>query len=307
MKKYLSIVLSALMLVLALTSCQSWAPQTAPYNTEPVKTEAADPAELGFDTCAEEIASIPVGESETDAHYPPNDTDEYGPYNFWIAEEKLYAADLMGADRSLLVMDIPSGQLSRLHSDIPYFSALYDMYRPFCVKEGLIISNRCAFEAETGLMTELHPPIPLEKEYASLQVMYTIGDDVFLSYDISEKADSRMVCRFDRQKMEWSEPELLFNTPEGTAYYSGDFKGCDAEGNRYFTPHDPKAEKDGHIRRVIEKYGPDDRLLARLPLPWFEDDLYKTGESSIRVTEDGTVYIMAPFTDALRFYKVNMG
>lgn len=299
MKKYLSLALSALILALALTSCQSTAPENAPNNTEP--------AELDFDSCSEELASVPVGEGETDAHYPSSDTDEFAPFNFCIAEGKLYAADWTEIDRSLLVMDITSGQLSRLHSETPYFSVLYDRYQPFCVKDGLIISNSYAFDTETGLSTKLVSPIPSEREYASLQVMYAIGDDVFLSYDISEKSDTRMVCRFDAEKTEWSEPELLFNTPEGTAYYSGDFKGCDAEGNRYFTPHDPKAEKDGHIRRVIEKYGPDDRLLARLPLPWFEDDLYKTGESRIRVTEDGTVYIMAPFTDALRFYKVNMG
>ena len=77
------------------------------------------------------------------------------------------------------------------------------------------------------------------------------------------------------------------------------------------TVFDPDAEADWRVKYVIEKYDREDRLVSSVLLPWYDDGkdgvFWEMGDSSFRVTEDGTVYIMAPFTDALKVYKINMG
>ena len=336
MKRIRLIAILVAMLIVAFASCRSSDPEPITSNTGPEQTyeptalptveptaepteeptaaptEAMLPIELDFNSCAEVIVSLIPGEEEEDVHYPGHDIDDDPPGIFYPLDDKLYIVnfdpDIAREYSTILAVDA-SGSVSLMQPEKNNASvSLYNIHaNPFVIHGDLLIMHNKAYDMKNDRTIELVSPIPDVLEYASMQVMYAIGDDVFLSYDISEKADSRMVCRFDEEKTEWSEPELLFSAPEGSAYYSGAFSGADAEGNRYFTPYDPEAEKDGHFRRVLEKYGPDDRLLARMELPWFEEDLYGTGDSSFRVTEDGTVYIMAPFTDALKVYKINMG
>lgn len=321
MKRFIVIIFAALFSVIVLTSCQNASPGIGPGDAEPEKTEGAGPAvspseqslpiELEFDSSAEKVVSLVPGSNDPDVHYPGLDIENYPPNNFYFVDGLLYMVNYEepGTEYdTILAIDAASGSVDLIRPERDDAGAdLYNIYaNPFVIQNGMIIMHNKAYDMANKRMYTLSSPIPEASEYASLQVMYAFGSDVYLSYDISEEHDSRMVCRFDRESMQWSEPEPLFGST-GAPRQSTYFFGMDAQGNAYYASFDPEAESGGHFRRIIEKYDPDGTLVSLLPLTWFEEDLYGSSESSFRVTGDGTVYVLAPFTSALEVFRVSMG
>ncbi len=327
--KIRSCIALLLMLVICLTACKSSVPEVTPADTEPVNdntaepsavpTEAALPLELDFDACAEEIVSLIPGEEETEVHYPGEDILDRPPMNYYPTEDKIYIVnfdpDIERDYDTILCVDTSDGGIDLLQPEKYNAAAsLYNIHaNPFVIHKDTLIMHNKAYDIKNDRMYDASSPIPDEREYASQQVMYVIGDDVFLSYDITEiNADynTRMVCRFDWENMKWGEPKQLFNT-DGKEYYSVGFIGIDAEGNKYFAMPDPEAEKENRYRNAIEKFDVNDKLVSRVLLPWYDDGrdgvFWDMGGSSFRVTEDGTVYILLPFVESLKVYKVNMG
>ena len=298
-------------------------PTEAP-TPEPTATPA--PKELVFDECAELVCTLPWGTGENEVYFEdPNEDEGAVPQNFFIADGKVYIYDrFIYNDRSFIVYDIETGEVSRLHygSDDGY-----KIWTRFAVLDEKLIGQKGYFDLETGEEFSLQPLIQNgSTEIENLRyfqiregklygyVGYIQLYDEDLMTDLTEYEldfENGMWVPVRKILCSGGEEELIIK--EGELHIKrGCYLGFDNEGNHYVQCYGAEGPIDNRTTYYsIMKYAPDGHLVSEVRFNYYADfeEGTKAGYAPDRfslVTEDGTVWLMFPLNNGLRIYKLNL-
>lgn len=350
MKKLISIILLSAM-IFALAACRTpvdpateptagpaiATPDCAEPTAEPTvgptaePAEAAEPVDLDFRACGEQIARIPMGSGELEAHIQ-YDGGVWAPEHYCVADGKLYVCNgytETGSDIEVLIFDLESGSVRNrlIDSGSPILSE-------FAVKDGrLLITPDFMIDLESGEAAGLQRLIPegggderqrvIAMRAANGKCFAYVGDsmDPFLSrtideYELDEANRMWKLMRrvtepagdngFKAEAAEFSIGEVrYFSNPtnQDDVLISGRYIGANPAGEHFvnYRYHD---EELGREFDVVERFSPDGAPVSRVKID--STALYTQDNCRLfNMDGDGNVYFMAEDDEYLTVYRVS--
>ncbi len=300
---------------------------TAEPTVEP--TSAPEPVDLDFRLCGEEIARIPMGSGELDAHIE-REGGVWVPEHYCVSDGKLYICNGSaenGAKISILICDLESGSVeNRL------FGSEYFIHTEFAVKDGKLMTPDFIFDLETGEVKSLQRLIPeggrdeiqrvIAMRVINGKCCAYVGDsmDPFLSraideYELDEAGLMWKLMRrvtepagengFKAGDAEFSIGEYrFFSNPTGQddVLISGRYMGTNSEGEHFvnYRYHD---EELGREFDAVTRFSADGTPISRVKID--STALYNQDNCRLfNMDGDGNVYFMAEDDEHLTVYRV---
>ena len=312
------------------------APEVTAEPTEvPEPTPVPEPVAVAFESCVEEVVTLPWGEGEHEVHFDPLLVDhDDRPGCFCIADGRIYILDrFYNDDTSLLIYDIASGELSRLN----VFGTKRGVGTEFAVEGNEIITPFMICNIETGEETRLQEP-PIEGNvYECVTRLHKVDGSWYLyisqpristTSDTVNTAPVTREYKLDRENLLWKSVRRYMCNREyrriqledgasyagvldrGTLNGTDQYVDYDGSGCHYVVTFEYRATEEGsECFLVLTKYSPEGVRLSYTelfldPIDYRNDPEY--WYHYFRVDEDGTVWFMMMYDEGLTVCKLHL-